>query len=73
MGIRRKVSVFIGLTQSIIGGLAACFAYVLYHNLFDVQVVLDVPPEDVLLYMLVFIVFGLLSIISGLFLLNGEA
>jgi len=33
---------------------------------------LNVPSKDVVLFMLVLIVFGLLSIISGLFLINEE-
>lgn len=72
MGIRRNVSIVIGATQSIIGGLAAIFAYILYHNFFGVQEVLNVPQKDVLFYMLVLIVFGFVSIISGLFLVNEQ-
>lgn len=70
MTIRKKISIFIGLTQGIIGALATTFAYILYHNLFEIQTLLNVPQGDVLLYMLVLIVFGLLSMTSGLFLVN---
>jgi len=62
----------VGLTQSVIGAFATVFAYVLYHDFFGMQEVLNVPQKDVLLYMLVLIVFGLLSIISGLFLVNEQ-
>jgi len=55
-----------------IGAFATAFAYILYHNSFGIQAVLNVPQKDVLLYMLVLIVFGLLSIISGLFLVNEQ-
>jgi len=72
VGIRRKVSIAVGLAQSIIGASATIFAYLLYHNFSDVQVMLNVSPKDVVLFMLVLIVFGLLSIISGLFLLKEE-
>jgi len=72
MGIRRKASITLGLVQSVIGSLATVFAYLLYYNFLDVQTVLNVPQKDVVLYMLVLIVFGLLSIISGLFLLSGH-
>jgi hypothetical protein len=72
MGIRRKASITFGVAQSIIGSLATVFAYLLYYNFLEVQTVLDVPQKDVVLYMLVLIVFGLLSIISGLFLLSGR-
>ncbi len=54
------------------GSLATVFAYLLYYNFLDMQTVLNVPQQDVVLYMLVLIVFGLLSIISGLFLLSGN-
>ena len=72
MGIRRKTSITFGVAQSIIGSLATVFAYLLYYNFLEVQTVLDVPQKDVVLYMLVLIVFGLLSIISGLFMLSGR-
>jgi len=72
VGIRRRVSIFVGLTQSVIGAFSTVFAYVLYHNLFGIQGVLNVPQRDVLLYMLILIAFGLLSIISGLFLVNEQ-
>jgi len=72
MGVRRKASVAFGLAQIIIGSLATVFAYFLYYDFLDVQTVLSVPQKDVVLYMLVLIVFGLLSIISGLFLLSGQ-
>jgi ABC-type Na+ efflux pump permease subunit len=70
VGVRRNVSIAVGLTQSIIGALATIFAYLLYHNFLGIQTMLNVPSKDVILFMLVLIVFGLLSIISGLFLVN---
>ena len=72
MTIRRRASILIGLTQSMIGALAAVFGYVLYYNFFEVQTLLNVPRTDVLLYMFLLIAFGLLSIISGLFLVNEQ-
>ena len=72
MGVRRKATIAFGVAQSIIGSLATVFAYLLYYNFVDVQTVLSVPQKDIVLYMLVLIVFGLLSIISGLFLLSGH-
>jgi len=58
----------VGLMQSVIGVFVTVFSYVLYHNFLGIQAVLNVPQKDVVLYMLILIVFGLLSIISGLFL-----
>jgi len=72
LSIRRKVSIVAGLAQSMAGAFATVFAYVLYYNFLGMQEVLNVPPRDVLLYMLILIVFGLLSIISGLFLVNEQ-
>lgn len=72
MAIRRKVSIFIGMMQNMLGSLAAVFAYVLYYNFFNVQAVLNVPKTDVLLYMFLLLAFGTLSIISGLFLVNEQ-
>lgn len=70
MGVRRKTAMVVGLSQGLIGAFATVFAYVLYHNFFGIQTVLNVPQQNVLLYILVLIVFGLLSIINGLFLIN---
>jgi len=72
LGIRRKVSIAIGLAQSVIGALATVFAYLLYHDFFGIQALLGVTSKDVVLYMLTLIVFGLLSIISGLFLVSEQ-
>jgi len=66
--IRRTISRAIGLMQSLVGGLAIFLAFLCYYNVFDVQVMLGFSIENVELYMLVFIIFGLFSIISGLFL-----
>ena len=72
MSIRKKVSIVVGLAQSVIGASATVFAFILYHNFLGIQTVLNVTAKDVVLYMLILIVFGLLSIISGLFLINEQ-
>lgn len=72
MGIRRSVSIAVGLAQNVLGALAAIFAFTLYYNFSGIQTVLNVPPKDVLFYMLVLIIFGFVSIISGLFLVNEQ-
>ena len=72
MTIRRKVSIIVGLSQSMVGAFAAIFAYLLYHNFLGIQATLNVPSSDVHLYMFILIIFGLLSIISGLFLTNEQ-
>ncbi len=52
------------------GVLASVFAYILYHNFFSVQEILSVSSQDVAYFMMVLIVFGALSAIGGLFLIN---
>ena len=69
LGIRRKVSIAIGVAQGSMGVLASVLAYILYHNFFSVQEILSVSSQDVAYFMMVLIVFGVLSVISGLFLL----
>lgn len=71
MSIKRKVSMVVGLAQSMIGAFATVFAFILYHNFLGIQTVFNATAQDVVLYVLIIIVFGLLSIISGLFLING--
>jgi len=72
LSVRRKVSIVVGLAQSVIGASATVFAFIIYHNFLGIQAVLSVTAKDVVLYMLILIVFGLLSIISGLFLVNEQ-
>lgn len=60
----------IGCFQSAIGASASIFAYLLYYNFLGVQVMLNVPSSDVASYMMVLIIFGVLSVISGLYLVT---
>jgi len=69
MEVRKIVSKVAGVTQSGIGVLAVIFAYILYYNLFGIQGMLNASAQNVPLYMLLLIIFGLLSVISGLFLI----
>lgn len=63
------LSTVVGAAQSAIGALAGIASYILYSDLFGLQALLNVTTEFVPLYMLILIVFGFFSIISGLFLL----
>jgi len=72
LSIKRKVSIVVGLAQNVIGAFATVFAFILYHNFLGIQAVLNITAKDVVLYMLILIVFGLLSIINGLFLVNEQ-
>lgn len=69
MGLRRILAVVVGSLQAAIGVLAVLFIYVLYHNFFDVQSLMNIS-ENVPVYMLLLFVFGFVSIISGLFLIH---
>jgi len=69
MPIGKTITMIVGIAQGVVGAVSFIFAYFLYHNLFNVQAVLNVSAKDLFLYMLLFIVFGLLSIISALFLI----
>jgi hypothetical protein len=70
VGARRILSKIVGLTQTAIGGIAIVFAFLMYYNAFGIQTMVGVSVESIGLYLWVFIIFGLLSVISGLFLFN---
>jgi hypothetical protein len=70
VGLRRRISVVIGCTQSAIGAFASISAYLLYYNSLGVQAMLNVPSSDVASYMVVLVIFGVLSVISGLYLIT---
>jgi hypothetical protein len=44
------------------------FAFLVFYNIFGLQTTLGLAEKAVGLYLWVFIIFGLLSVISGLFL-----
>ena len=68
MNAKRILSKIVGLTQTAIGALAMFFAFFLFYNIFNIQTVLGFAAEAIGLYLWTFIIFGLLSVISGLFL-----
>ena len=68
MNVRKAFSKTIGLTETSIGGIAIVFAFLSFYNVFDIQTIIGISPESIGLYLWVFIIFGLLSIINGLFL-----
>jgi len=69
MEVRKIVSKVVGVAQSGIGVLAIIFGYMLYYNLFDIQGMLNISAQNVPLYFLFLFIFGLLSVISGFFLI----
>ena len=68
MNLKRILAKIIGLTQTVIGGVIMLFAFLIFYNLFNLQTALGFPSEAIGLYLWIFIIFGLLSVISGLFL-----
>jgi len=70
MGLRKIVAAILGALEVAIGALAIIFAYVLFHNFFDAQGLLEISEENVSMYMFFLFVFGFISIISGLFLIQ---
>jgi len=59
----------VGVVQTAIGGISILFAFFVFYDIFNVQTVLGFVADSMGLYLWVFIIFGLLSVISGLFLL----
>jgi len=70
MSAKRIASVIVGVTQAAIGMLALVLTFTLYYNLLNIQTALDVSAELLPLSLLILSIFGLFSIISGLFLLH---
>jgi hypothetical protein len=68
MNAKRILSKAVGLIQTAIGGLTMVFAFFLFYNLFNIQAVLGFSAEGIGLYLWTFIIFGLLSVISGIIL-----
>lgn len=68
---RSLVSRFVGGIQCGLGGLASVFAYLVYANS-SIQEALAIASDEVYLYMFLLLVFGMLSILSGLLLVHGE-
>jgi hypothetical protein len=68
MNPKKTLSKIVGLTQTVIGGIIVLFAFFIFYNIFDLQTALGFNEEAVGLYLWAFIIFGLLSVISGLFL-----
>ena len=68
MNAKRILSKVVGVTQTAIGGIIMLFAFLVFYNIFNIQTVLGFASEAIGLYLWAFIIFGLLSVISGLFL-----
>lgn len=69
MIIKKIVLKTIGLIQVSIGGLSACFGYILFDDFFDLQTILGLSSGEIGFYLWILTTFGILSTISGLLLL----
>lgn len=69
MKTRKILSQIIGLMQAAIGGVAIVFAFLIFYNIFNIQTMLGATEADIGFYFSIFIIVGILSVISGLFLL----
>ncbi len=69
MEIRKTLLKVVGLMQAAIGGLFVAFAFLVFYNVFGFQTMLGATEGDIGFYLSVFVIVGILSVISGLFLL----
>ena len=68
MSGKTKLSKIIGFMQTVIGIAAMIFAFFSFYNIFGTEAIIGATPESIGLYLWIFIIFGFLSITSGLFL-----
>jgi hypothetical protein len=73
MEIRKTLLKIVGLMQAAIGGLFIVFGFFAFYNIFSFQTMLGATEADIGFYLSVFIIVGILSIISGLFLLYEQS
>jgi hypothetical protein len=58
----------IGFSQIIMGGTAMVFAIFLFYNAFNIKTMLGFYTTETVIYVWLSIIFGILSLVSGLFL-----
>ncbi len=68
MDIKTPLSKVVGVIQTAIGVGAIVFAFLSLYDAFGIQIMLGVSSESIGFYLWIFIIFGFLSTISGLFL-----
>lgn len=68
METKTILSKTVGVIQTGIGVIAMVFAFLAFYNIFGIQTMLSISSESIGLYLWTFIILGMLSIISGLFL-----
>lgn len=68
MTVKRTLSKIIGLAEAAIGCIIMVFGFFVFYNIFDLQNSFNFSVAAIGLYLWTFIIFGLLSVISGLLL-----
>lgn len=71
MKVGGVLAAMIGVIQGVIGVAAMVLALIFYFNILDVQTIFSLPPELLPFYLVVLVLFGLFSIISGGYLIRG--
>lgn len=66
---RKIISQVVGGVQCVLGGLMSILAYLVYASS-QIQNLFGIPPAEVYLYMFIFLVLGVFSIISGMLLIQ---
>ena len=67
---RRILTAIIGLIQSISGILLGIIVVLLFFNIFEIRVILNVNTELLSIYLMGLGLFGIFSIINGFFLVR---
>jgi uncharacterized membrane protein YozB (DUF420 family) len=65
---RTGLARIIGFAQTIMGGTATFFAIFLFYNAFNIKTMFGFNTAETVIYVWLLIIFGILSLISGLFL-----
>ena len=68
MKTRTGLARIIGFAQTIVGGTAIVFAIFLFYNAFNIKTLLGFFVAETVIYVWLLIIFGILSLVSGLFL-----
>jgi hypothetical protein len=71
MKVSGVLAVIIGVVQGAIGVADMVLALIFYFSILDVQTIFNLPPELLPFYLVVLVLFGLFSIISGGYLIRG--
>ena len=69
MKAKTVLSRLIGFAQVTCGVVAIFFAFIVYYDVLGVRIMMGFSAESVGFYLWVLFIFGVLSVLSGLFLL----